>query len=40
VSGCLRQAVEVFGEPLLLCAWRPRSSGAHNKNNISCFMTQ
>jgi hypothetical protein len=40
MAGRLRQAVEVPREPFLLCAWRPRSSGAHNKNRISCFMTQ
>ena len=40
MAGRLRQAVEVLREPFLLCAWRPRCCGAHNKSTISCFMTQ
>ena len=34
-----RQAVEVCRKALLLRAW-PRSLGAHNKNSMSCFITQ
>jgi len=39
VARCPRQAVEVGSKPFLLCAWRPRD-GVHNKNRISCFITQ